>query len=255
MTGFQRLTPTRSRLMFKLWLLAAIFSVAFASWPAQGHGGSILDTAEYAEFWAQRVAETEADVSVSVGVRPVVRLSDGTRLQGIKVENSTVNAFKGVRFAQAPVGSLRWAPPKKYVNPDPSVMVEAGHYRASCVQGVPLSKIGDEDCLFLNVWTPADASVKSKLPVGVFVHGGSYNTGGGAMYSGAEMVEFYKGKVIMVTINYRLNVFGFLGSEMLRALDVENGSTGNTGIQDQRMALQWIQENIGKEKFLSEDVF
>jgi carboxylesterase type B len=66
------------------------------------------------------------------------------------------------------------------------------------------------------------------------------------MYSGAEMVEFYAGKAIMVTINYRLNAFGFLGSEMLRSLDTESGSTGNTGIQDQRMAFQWVQDNIGE---------
>jgi carboxylesterase type B len=66
------------------------------------------------------------------------------------------------------------------------------------------------------------------------------------MYSGAEMVEFYKGRAIMISINYRLNVFGFLGSEMLRSQDPENGSTGNQGLQDQRLALQWIQRNIGK---------
>jgi para-nitrobenzyl esterase len=100
------------------------------------------------------------------------------------------------------------------------------------------------DILFLALNTVLMVTVWSHIAV--FIHGGSYNTGSGAMYSGAEMVEFYAGKAILVTVNYRLNVFGFLGSELLRAQDPENGSTGNQGLQDQRVALEWVRDNIGE---------
>jgi carboxylesterase type B len=92
------------------------------------------------------------------------------------------------------------------------------------------------------------ASVSSApLPVGIFVHGGAFISGTGSLplYDGVDMVKFWEGKAIMVTINYRLNVFGFLGSEELRSQDKDNGSTGNYGIQDQRLAFDWVKRNIG----------
>jgi hypothetical protein len=129
---------------------------------------SFLWTPEYAEALSLRLQPREEHVPMAAP-RPLVKLPDGTRLQGVTIENSTVNAFKGIRFAQAPLGTLRFAPPKKYANPNPGGIVDAGRYGASCVQGFPLSMIGEEDCLFLNVWTPADATSKSALPVGTYV--------------------------------------------------------------------------------------
>ncbi|CAE7740383.1 pnbA, partial [Symbiodinium microadriaticum] len=81
----------------------------------------------------------------------------------------------------------------------------------------------------------------------VFIHGGGYVSGTAniPLYDGVDMVDYLQGGAIVVTMNYRLNVFGFIGSEELRGQDVENGSTGNYGIQDQRMAMGWVQKNIG----------
>ncbi len=108
---------------------------------------------------------------------------------------------------------------------------------------------GSEDCLYLNVFVNLNysTSASAPLPVGVFVHGGAFISGSGSLplYDGVDMVEYWAGRAIMVTINYRLNVFGFLGSESLRYRDRESGSTGNYGIQDQRLAFEWVRKNIG----------
>ena len=100
-----------------------------------------------------------------------------------------------------------------------------------------------EDCLYLNVYAPLRG--RHHRPVLFWVHGGAYQGGGGneTRLNGTWDVALTKGELVVVTSNYRLNVFGFAASELLRSRDAE-GSTGNYGIQDQRMALQWVQENI-----------
>ena len=106
-----------------------------------------------------------------------------------------------------------------------------------------------EDCLVLNVFVNLDVAQSSSdpLPVAIFVHGGAYVSGMShlPLYDGVDAVEYWKGQGILVTTNYRLNAFGFLGSEALRSQDPESGSTGNYGIQDQRMAFEWVKTNIG----------
>lgn len=181
----------------------------------------------------------------------VVTLEDGTLIQGVPTSDG-VTAFKGVPFASAPVGNLRFAPPKMWQNPDVNEIVDATQYGSPCKQhyfdGV---EIGSENCLFLNIWAdlskaaPVNASTNGTLPVAVYIHGGSYMSGMGNDIEGTDFVDFWKGKAIVVSMNYRLNVFGFSGSDALRVQDRESGSTGNYGIQDQRMALQWVQKNIG----------
>ena len=83
------------------------------------------------------------------------------------------------------------------------------------------------------------------VPVGHFIHGGSYVNGNGSQYESAALVNYWDGKGIMVTSNYRLNLFGFLGGVEMTINDAKDGSTGNYGIQDQRMAMTWVKENIG----------
>jgi len=185
---------------------------------------------------------------------PIIVLPDGTQLKG-KTEG-TVSAFKGVRYAKPPVNSLRWAPPVPWVNADTSMIYDALDFGHNCKQvlwgddGLFSSDHGNEDCLFLNVYVNLEAVKASNksgpLPVGVFVHGGSYVTGSSSLplYDGVDAVEFWKGQAIIVTTNYRLNVFGFLGSEELRSQDPISGSTGNQGIQDQRLAFDWVRRNI-----------
>ena len=124
--------------------------------------------------------------------------------------------------------------------------IDASKFGSSCAQhdGEQLDKMkGSEDCLFLNVFAPTTAS-QTPLPVAVFVHGGTYYDGTSDDFPGFDLVKFWQTNdepALLVTLNYRLNVFGFLGSEQLRLLD---GSTGNLGIQDQRVAFEWVQENI-----------
>ena len=121
-----------------------------------------------------------------------------------------------------------------------------------CTQGTsPDEMLGSEDCLYLNLYAPKLPSASETaplVPVAVFVHGGSYINGASDMFPGDRLVDFWnslgKGTGIVVTINYRLNVFGFLGAQELRSQDPANGSTGNTGIQDQREAFRWVKKNV-----------
>lgn len=171
---------------------------------------------------------------------PLVVLPDGTQLQGSK--EGSVSSFRGIRFAQPPINTLRWAPPRPWVNPNISEVVDTTAFGHTCKQvlwgddGLFSADHGSEDCLFLNVYVNLDiqnasGDEKDLLPVGVFVHGGSYVTGASSLplYDGVDAVEFWKGRAIIVTTNYRLNVFGFLGSEELRSQDPDSRSTGNQG--------------------------
>ena len=175
-----------------------------------------------------------------------VTLPDGTKLQG-RLRNSVVS-FKGIRYAEPPLGSLRWAPPVKWSNPNPDEIIDAINFGGMCTQKYVGGK---EDCLFLNVYTP-DVAINSNdtdallLPVAIFVHGGGYVGGSSMLYDGSSFVEYTNGNSIIVTVNYRLGVFGFMGSEELRVQDKDEGSTGNYGIQDQRLAFKWVAENIGQ---------
>jgi len=95
--------------------------------------------------------------------------------------------------------------------------------------------------LFLNVYTPPAGEARVGLPVMYWIHGGCFTEGAGTEYSGNDLASH---GVIVVTINYRLGVFGFLGAEELRSRDKENGSTGNYGTMDAIHGLNWVRENI-----------
>ena len=183
--------------------------------------------------------------------------SSGT-LHAVADDNATVVVFKGVRYAQPPVGSRRWMPPQAYVPANnTSAVREATEFGNVCIQEASdtFESRMDEDCLFLNIDVSVDMLDHSALmkegvpapvpvPVVVFVHGGSYVRGAGLVYRGTDAIDFWKKQAIVVTFEYRLNVFGFLGAEELRVQDGASKSTGNYGLQDQRLALQWVQQNI-----------
>ncbi len=147
--------------------------------------------------------------------------------------------FRGIPFAAPPVGELRWEPPKPVI-PWKGVR-EASAQPASCIQndqGWNTSDyvIGKEDCLTLDVRTP---SLGGKLPVLVWIHGGSNRAGGPN-----DIVLSDVGKeVVIVGIRYRLGIFGFLSHP---ALTAEQGGSGNYGIMDQIAALRWVHDNIAK---------
>lgn len=120
------------------------------------------------------------------------------------------------------------------------------------MQSVPkvIGVVASEDCLYLNIWAPIknasqplNSTQTAKLPVMMFIYGGSFVSGAGWLYDSTQLA--LTGDVIVVTINYRLGIFGFLASEALQHGNSLN-TTGNYGIQDQRQAMRWIQKNIAQ---------
>jgi para-nitrobenzyl esterase len=158
----------------------------------------------------------------------------------------SVSSFKGIPFAAAPVGPLRWRAPQPY--PAWQGQRDATKYGADCAQmGWPrndseISKRSSEDCLFLNVWKPASAAPGAKLPVMVWIHGGGFVAGSGAQgeFTGSSFTD--KG-VLLVTINYRLGRLGFFAFPALSKEHPEEAK-GNYAYMDQIAALKWIKQNI-----------
>jgi para-nitrobenzyl esterase len=161
------------------------------------------------------------------------------------LEASGVTSYKGIPYAAAPLGERRWKAPQPAVKW--KGVRKADHFGARCMQ-LPLfadmmfrSDGVSEDCLFLNVWTPAKSS-KEKLPVLVYFYGGGFAAGDGSepRYDGESMAA--KG-IVTLTVNYRLNVFGFLAHPELTR-EAAHHSSGNYGLMDQAAALQWVRKNI-----------
>eukprot|EP00928_Gymnodinium_smaydae_P043580 TRINITY_DN29164_c0_g1_i2.p1 TRINITY_DN29164_c0_g1~~TRINITY_DN29164_c0_g1_i2.p1 ORF type:complete len:630 (+),score=53.79 TRINITY_DN29164_c0_g1_i2:59-1948(+) len=161
--------------------------------------------------------------------------------------NGSVILFKGVPYAQPPTGTLRWSPPRPYgpwESPRDATSFGSECFQVNSYTGASQS----EDCLFLNVATPVSAipvlATAKRLPVIAYIHGGAYTSGSANNIAIDFLVAAANLAVIVVSIEYRLNVFGFLGSSELRERSA-SGSTGNYGIEDQRLALSWIRDHIG----------
>ncbi len=156
-------------------------------------------------------------------------------------------AFKGIPYAAPPLGELRWQPPQPPQPPQPWTGVRDASEYGTIAPQTPLvgpmapsaPEPQSEDCLFLNIFTPA---LDGKLPVMVWIHGGAFTIGSGsdAMYRNTNLTAH--SDVVLVTINYRLGMLGFL-----RLKDVTGGAvpaTGNEGLLDQIAALEWVRDNI-----------
>ena len=190
---------------------------------------------------------------------PAVVKVDTGELQGV-VDDGVVS-YKGIPFAAPPVGDLRWRPPQPAARW--TGVRQAAEYGANCMQGrfggpppgaaarpgAPPGRPAcrarapapSEDCLFLNVWRPADATAR-RLPVMVWIHGGGFVGGSGAL-QGAAGGPFAKQGVVLVTLNYRLGRFGFFAFPALSG-ERPDELKGNYAYMDQIAALQWVKRNI-----------
>jgi para-nitrobenzyl esterase len=174
---------------------------------------------------------------------PIVQTHKGA-VQGTAFSDH--QEFLGIPFAAPPVGNLRFAspvPPQAW-----SGVLQTQQFRSSCpqppgvIENIPST---DEDCLYLNVYTPPNVTgpeggKESLLPVMVWIHGGGYIDGGAASYISTQLAA--KG-IIVVSIQYRLNVFGFLASTALSKAS-PFGLSGNYGFEDQQAAIGWVVRNI-----------
>lgn len=179
---------------------------------------------------------------------PVAVTVSGGRLAGVSGRDAAVRVFKGVPYAAPPVGPRRWKAPEP-ATPWTGVR-SADRFAPACMQTVAGSRLPwteefmhqgavDEDCLYLNVWAPAARGVRR--PVFVYFYGGGFNEGSGSVpiYDGEALAT--KGLVV-VTVNYRVGVFGFLAHPELAA-ESPRAASGNYGLLDQVEALRWIQQN------------
>jgi para-nitrobenzyl esterase len=178
-------------------------------------------------------------------VDPLQVKTDKGMVQGALTNGDHVRAFKGIPFAEPPVGKLRWQPPQpaakwKGIRP-------ATEFGSHCIQtaGYPDMIFHDpgpsEDCLTLNVWTPADAK-PGTLPVMVWIFGGGFVSGGTS--EGRQDGQFLAARnVVVVSMNYRLGIFGFFALPELTAESPHHAS-GNYGLLDQTAALTWVKNNI-----------
>lgn len=178
---------------------------------------------------------------------------EGGRIQGA-TEAEGVAVFKGIPYAAPPVGELRWQDPQPVIpwegvrkadsfgpiamqkSPDSSSM----YYKEFYSTGLPEMS---EDCLYLNVWAPEGSvgDTRAKLPVAMWIHGGAFSGGYGHEIT-MDGTEWARRGVILVTINYRLGILGFLAHPELSK--EQGGLSGNYGLKDQIAALKWIHENI-----------
>ncbi|HEY0836507.1 MAG TPA: carboxylesterase family protein, partial [Azospirillum sp.] len=158
----------------------------------------------------------------------------------VGVIGNGVREFRGIPFAAPPTGDLRWAPPQPAKGW--TGMRDATRYGSACPQveryGIP-EKSENEDCLYLNVTAPAPDGkpAAGKRPVIVWVHGGAFVGGSSGLYDLSAMAK--AGDVVVVSMNYRLGVFGFMPHPAF-----DNDTNGGYGLEDQREALRWVQKNI-----------
>lgn len=160
------------------------------------------------------------------------------------ITSPSINKFLGIPYAAPPLGDLRWTPPQRHGRWHGVLdATQIGNYCPQIDPFVSGTATGNENCLFLNIYTPGlkkeNQGKDDSLPVMVWIHGGSLVQGEGGQFDPTPLVE--KGAVIVITINYRLGVLGFFAHP---ALDAEGHLNANYGLLDQQFALRWVRRNI-----------
>ncbi|KAI1136243.1 alpha/beta-hydrolase [Hypoxylon sp. FL0543] len=170
---------------------------------------------------------------------PIVDL-DYALYQGYYNATYDLNIYKGIRYAAAPIGKLRWQLPR-LPSQNRSQVIPATEYGSQCPQSGATGQAsnpapsGSEDCLFINVFAPAN---KTRLPVLVYIHGGGYGTGNGA-FDLSSQIHDNGNSYLVVSIQYRLGAFGFLSSA-----ELAQSAVPNAGVHDMYFSLQWVQKYI-----------
>ncbi|KAJ8317909.1 hypothetical protein KUTeg_003000 [Tegillarca granosa] len=169
-------------------------------------------------------------------------LSNSGEIKGVAVteKNETVFQFRKIPYAKPPLRQLRFKKPEPYGTWKSTL--DATQFGPSCVQTIDQETVLDlpntnisEDCLFLNIYVPRNISKTNNMAVMIWIHGGSFLYGQGMLHDGSFLA--LSGNVIVVTINYRLNIFGFLSTG-------DDASVGNYGLWDQLEAIKWVRSNI-----------
>ena len=191
--------------------------------------------------------------AISKDSNPVLTI-EGGKVIGVQTPTQGIIAYKGIPFAAPPVGDLRWKEPQPVVSWEGVKVADKFGAAAEQVTWDPNSFYGkewrasgsvpfSEDCLYLNVWTPAAGKIHKKLPVVMWIHGGGYREGF-AFEPEMDGGEAWASRgVILVTVTYRLGVIGFFSHPLLSA-ENPHGVSGNYGLLDQIAALKWIHNNI-----------
>jgi para-nitrobenzyl esterase len=218
--------------------MATLFERALSLRPRRGSARTLLRTG-LAFGMILCSAALLAPTQSYAAAGPTVATAQG-KVQGFVVNG--IYEFLGIPYAAPPVGKLRWRPPVKHAAW--SNTLQATSYAPICAQVTTLGVYAgpansNEDCLYLNVFTPLPKK-SQKLPVIFWIHGGGNYDGETPGYDGSKMAA--QGTVV-VSIEYRLNLFGFLA---VPSLDSEDHPFGNYGILDQQFALQWVHDNIAK---------
>lgn len=195
-------------------------------------------------WWALTIGLLATPVAAA---EPRVKLPEG-KLEGVRLSPTAapVDAYYGIPYAAPPVGPLRWHVPQPATAWNG--VRKADHFGARCMQQPLFADMKfrspgiSEDCLTLNVWAPAGTRKGARLPVLFYIHGGGAVAGDGSelRYDGASMAR--RG-IVVVTINYRLGVFGFFATPELAA-ESSDHAAGNYGLLDQAAALGWVRRNI-----------
>jgi carboxylesterase type B len=178
--------------------------------------------------------------------RAVIVHGDDVDYLGVQNSTSGINTFWAIRYAQPPVRDLRWREPVPWQPPSSynRTLFNATAPGPACIQSNPFDPapvpglLEDEDCLLLNVQTPVDP-VSDDLPVLVNIHGGGYVLGSTFPASGDSLIYQSNGSIVYVSLQYRLGPLGFLAGD-----ELQQDGTANAGLLDQRLALEWVRDNI-----------
>jgi para-nitrobenzyl esterase len=199
------------------------------------------------------LAFTSLALSSCSDSNPVLTI-EGGKVTGVQTPTKGIIAYKGIPFAAPPLGDLRWKEPQPIVPWEGIKVADSYGAAAEQITWDPQSFYGrewrasgsvpfSEDCLFLNVWTPAAGKTGKKLPVAMWIHGGGYREGF-ALEPEMDGGEAWASRgVIFVSVTYRLGVIGFFSHPLLSA-ESSHSVSGNYGLFDQIAAIKWIQHNI-----------